>query len=107
MLCMYFVSMWQMKKKEITFIMCNDTLAGGGFRMCQLIVCRALQELASHYPALCFSFLSNMPSLETSLLNTRMPITILTWKHTKLYNKGLSYPVSIINISSLLISWNQ
>lgn len=30
------------------------------------------------YPALCFSFLSRIPSLETSLLNTRMPITMLT-----------------------------
>lgn len=32
----------------------------------------------SPYPALCFSFLSRIPSLETSLLNTRMPITMLT-----------------------------
>ena len=30
------------------------------------------------YPALCLSFLSRIPSLETSLLNTKMPITMLT-----------------------------
>lgn len=30
------------------------------------------------YPARCFSFLSRMPSLDTSLLNTRMPITMFT-----------------------------
>lgn len=30
------------------------------------------------YPARCFSFLSSIPSLDTSLLNTKMPITMLT-----------------------------
>lgn len=30
------------------------------------------------YPARCFSFLSRMPSLDTSLLNTRIPITMFT-----------------------------
>lgn len=30
------------------------------------------------YPARCFSFLSSMPSLDTSLLNTKIPITMLT-----------------------------
>lgn len=32
------------------------------------------------YPALSFSFISVMPSLDTSLLKTRIPITMLTWK---------------------------
>lgn len=30
------------------------------------------------YPARCFSFLSRIPSLDTSLLNTKIPITMLT-----------------------------
>lgn len=35
------------------------------------------------YPALSFSFISVMPSLDTSLLKTRIPITMLTCRREK------------------------
>lgn len=35
------------------------------------------------YPARCFSFLSSIPSLDTSLLNTRIPITMFTCRQRK------------------------
>lgn len=38
----------------------------------------AWPRLSPSYPARSFSFLSVMPSLDTSLLNTRMPITMFT-----------------------------
>lgn len=40
------------------------------------------------YPALSFSFTSVMPSLETSLLKTRIPITIFTCSWDKMENEA-------------------
>lgn len=38
-----------------------------------------MNEYCEAYPALSLSFISVMPSLDTSLLKTRIPITMLTW----------------------------
>lgn len=41
------------------------------------------------YPALSFSFTSVMPSLETSLLKTRIPMTMFTWSWDKRKNEAM------------------
>lgn len=44
------------------------------------------------YPARCFSFLSSMPSLDTSLLNTKIPITMLTCQ--KEGNRNIKFSIN-------------
>lgn len=50
------------------------------------------------YPALSFSFISVMPSLDTSLLKTRIPITMLTWRreNTKVNGHAQDKTLSLI-----------
>lgn len=47
------------------------------------------KKIDKTYPALSFSFTSVMPSLETSLLKTRIPMTMFTCLHKKGRNEAL------------------
>lgn len=70
------------------------------------------------YPALCLSFLSRIPSLETSLLNTKMPITMLTcqterkltfqwyWRESGPCFSWKSYFYQFITTVSVVVVWS-
>lgn len=52
-------------------------------------ILRCTKKINQTYPALSFSFTSVMPSLETSLLKTRIPMTMFTYLHKKRRNEAL------------------